>query len=92
MIRGDSNLHTDEFLFQSSHFLQTVVSYLHAWGIAGGDIILEPLLRPHSHHYTAIHFQLHLLEQPEAGVTSLAAIGQQNVTQGTPLPWTLPVL
>lgn len=52
-----------------------LISYLHAWGIPNNDIILEPLLRPHNQHYSGALFQLHLLEQPDSGVTSLMALG-----------------
>ena len=55
-----------------------LTSYLHAWGIPHNDIILEPLLRPHNQHYSGALFQLHLLEQPDSGVTSLLAVGAHN--------------
>ncbi len=58
-----------------SNGLQTLISYLHAWGIANNDIILEPLLRPHSQHYSGAIFQVHLVDEAETGATSLVAVG-----------------
>ncbi len=55
--------------------MQTLISYLHAWGIANNDIILEPLLRPHNQHYSGAIFQVHLVDEAETGVTSLVAVG-----------------
>lgn len=55
--------------------MQTLISYLHAWGIANNDIVLEPLLRPHNQHYSGALFQVHLVDEVETGVTSLVAVG-----------------
>ena len=55
--------------------MQTLISYLHAWGIPNNNIILEPLLRPHNQHYSGAIFQVHLVDEAETGVTSLVAVG-----------------
>ncbi|KAL0052345.1 hypothetical protein WJX82_000639 [Trebouxia sp. C0006] len=62
-------------LDQALDDLQTLISYLHAWGIANNDVILEPLLRPHNQHYSGAIFQVHLVDKAETGVTSLVAVG-----------------
>ena len=54
----------------------TLISYLHAWGVADNDIMLEPLLRPHNQHYSGTLFQVHLIEEADTGVTSLVAVGK----------------
>ena len=59
--------------------MQILISYLHAWGIANNDIVLEPLLRPHNQHYSGIIFQVHLVDQAETGVTSLVAVGMSLI-------------
>lgn len=59
--------------------VQTLISYLHAWGIANNDIILEPLLRPHNQHYSGAIFQVHLVDEAETGVTSLVAVGMPQL-------------
>ena len=59
--------------------VQTLISYLHAWGIPENDLVLEPLLRPHNQHYSGVLFQVHLLASQDSGVTSLLAVGRPGL-------------
>lgn len=67
--------------------MQTLISYLHAWGIANNDVILEPLLRPHNQHYSGAIFQVHLVDEAETGVTSLVAVGMPLLTACNIFPY-----
>ncbi|CAL8462314.1 g1847 [Coccomyxa elongata] len=54
--------------------VRLVTAHLHAWGLPGAQVVVDPLLRPHADYYSGIVFQVHLV-QPETGCSSLLAVG-----------------
>lgn len=38
--------------------VRLVTAHLHAWGLPGAQVVLDPLLRPHADYYSGVVFQV----------------------------------
>ncbi|KAK9831407.1 hypothetical protein WJX81_002476 [Elliptochloris bilobata] len=54
--------------------LATLAGHLRAWGLAGAQLAIDPLLRPHAECFSGIVYQIHLVA-PDTGASQLVAVG-----------------
>ena len=54
--------------------LTTLAGHLRAWGLAGMQLTVDPLLRPHAECFYGIAYQIHVVTRG-TGATHLVAIG-----------------
>lgn len=57
--------------------LTTLAGHLRAWGLAGVQLTVDPLLRPHAECFSGIAYQIHVIAR-DTGATHLVAIGASS--------------
>lgn len=68
--------------------LTTLAGHLRAWGLAGVQLTVDPLLRPHAECFSGIAYQIHVVTR-DTGATHLVAIGASLSLSlpSFPCPW-----